>query len=81
MRGLGLIAGVELARDGQKFDPALKVGPRVYARCLELGLISRALPAADTIAFSPPFVVTEAELDEMIALALRAVDDVAAELG
>ena len=59
---------------------ALKVGPRVFKRCLELGLITRALPAADTIAFSPPFVVAEAELDEMIAIARQAVDDVAEEL-
>ena len=35
---------------------------------------------SDTIAFSPPFVVTEAELDEMVAIARRAVDDIASEL-
>jgi len=52
----------------------------VFARALELGLITRALPASDTIAFSPPFVASEAELDEMIARARRALDDVAAEL-
>ena len=52
---------------------------RVYAARLELGLITRALPMSDTIAFSPPFVVTEAELDEMVAIARRAVDDVASE--
>jgi L-2,4-diaminobutyrate transaminase len=81
VRGVGLIAAVELvaARDPPApFDPALQVGPRVYRRCLELGLITRALPMADTIAFSPPLVVSEAELDEMVALARRAVDDVAA---
>ena len=52
----------------------------MYRRALELGLISRALPMSDTIAFSPPFVVTEAELDEMVAIARRAADDVASEL-
>jgi L-2,4-diaminobutyrate transaminase len=80
VRGLGLIAAVEFGRDGRPFEPELRVGPRVYARALELGLITRALPAADTIAFSPPFVVTEGELDEMIDRAQRAVDHVAAEL-
>jgi len=80
VRGSGLIAAVEFGRDGRPFEPELKVGPRVYSRALELGLITRALPAADTIAFSPPFVVSEAELDEMIGLARRAFDDVAAEL-
>jgi L-2,4-diaminobutyrate transaminase len=80
VRGLGLIAGVEFADHGKPFDPSLKVGARVYARALELGLITRALPASDTIAFSPPFVVSPAELDEMVTLARRALDDVAAEL-
>jgi L-2,4-diaminobutyrate transaminase len=80
VRGLGLIGAVEFGDGGAPFDPALKVGARVNRRCLDLGLISRALPSADTIAFSPPFVVTEAELDEMVAIARRAVDEVAAEL-
>jgi L-2,4-diaminobutyrate transaminase len=83
VRGRGLIAGVEFVAERDPptpFDPGLKVGARVNRRCLELGLISRALPLSDTIAFSPPFVVTEAELDEMVSLARRAVDDVASEL-
>ena len=83
VRGLGLIGAVEFVASKeplQAFDPALKVGVRVYRRCLELGLITRALPLTDTIAFSPPFVVTEHELDRMVALARQAVDDVAAEL-
>jgi L-2,4-diaminobutyrate transaminase len=43
-------------------------------------MITRALPAADTIAFSPPFVVTEDEIDSMITIARRAVDEIATEL-
>ena len=43
-------------------------------------MITRALPAADTISFSPPFVITEDELDEMVGRRARAVDEVAAEL-
>jgi L-2,4-diaminobutyrate transaminase len=83
VRGLGLIGAVEFVVEKtppRAFDPALKVGPRIARRCLELGLITRALPAADTIAFSPPFVVTEAELDTMVSLARRAVDEIEAEL-
>ena len=40
VRGLGLIAAVEFVADKDPptpFDPALKVGARVYRRCLELG--------------------------------------------
>ncbi len=83
IRGRGYIAAVEFLAENdppKKFDPAQRVGMRVYRRALELGLISRALPLSDTIAFSPPFVATEAELDEMVAIARRAADDVASEL-
>ena len=59
----GRFKGVDTLRRRARFDASLKVGPRVYKRCLELGMITRALPMTDTIAFSPPFVVTEAELD------------------
>ena len=84
VRGQGLVAAVEMVRSKDPmtaFDPKDTVGARVARRCLDLGVITRALPMADTIAFSPPFVVTEDEIDEMVAAARRAVDDVAAEMG
>jgi L-2,4-diaminobutyrate transaminase len=83
VRGLGLIGAVEFVAEKsppRAFDPGVKVGARIAKRCLELGLITRALPAADTIAFSPPLVVTDAELDEMVAIARRAADEIEAEL-
>jgi len=80
VRGVGLIAAVEFGRDGRPLDATLKVGSRIYARCLELGVITRALPSADTIAFSPPFVVSEAEVDQMVEVAAHALDDVANDL-
>ena len=49
--------------------------------CLDSGVITRALPEADTIAFSPPFVVTEDEVDRMVAVAREAADAVAADVG
>jgi len=84
VRGYGLLGAVELVESRsplRPFERSRGVGARVAARCLELGLITRALPASDTIAFSPPFVVSEDELDEMVRLARGAVDEVAAELG
>jgi L-2,4-diaminobutyrate transaminase len=83
VRGIGLIGAVEFAASrspARPFDRSLRVGPRIARRCLEGGVITRALPDADTIAFSPPFVVTEDELDEMVTTARAAADDVAAEL-
>jgi L-2,4-diaminobutyrate transaminase len=83
VRGTALIAALEFVAGkdpAERFDPALKVSARVTRRCLELGLITRALPAADTISFSPPFVITEDEVGELVRIARQAADDVAAEL-
>jgi L-2,4-diaminobutyrate transaminase len=83
VRGTALIAALEFVAGkdpAEQFDPALKVSARITRRCLELGLITRALPAADTISFAPPFVITEDEVGELVRIARQAVDDVAAEL-
>jgi L-2,4-diaminobutyrate transaminase len=83
IRGFGLIGAVEFVarRDPPlAFDPAVKVGPRIAKAALSRGLVTRALPSADTIAFSPPFVITDAEIDTAIAAARDAVDQVMSEL-
>jgi L-2,4-diaminobutyrate transaminase len=83
VRGLGLMAAVELVASREPlraFDPSRKVGARVTQACLERGLITRALPAADTISFSPPFVITESEIDTIAEVVKAAVEAVALEL-
>jgi L-2,4-diaminobutyrate transaminase len=83
VRGIGLMAAVELVASREPlraFDPALKVGARLTRACLERGVITRALPAADTISFSPPFVITEAEIDTIAEVVKASVDAVALEL-
>jgi 4-aminobutyrate---pyruvate transaminase len=78
VRGVGLIAGVELMADKQvraPFDPALKVGQRVADACQEEGLIVRAI--GDRIAFTPPLIITKAEIAEMCALFRLGLDRVA----
>lgn len=78
-RGHALIGAVEFVASKKpmtKFDPNLKVGPRIAKACLDRGLLTRALPLADTIAFSPPLVITEAEIDEMVGIASAAVDSI-----
>jgi len=82
IRGTGLLAAVEFGhRDpSTPFDPKLGVGPRMAAACIDEGVISRALPDADTISFAPPFVVTESELDEVVAGVRHAVDRVSNDL-
>jgi L-2,4-diaminobutyrate transaminase len=66
VRGLGLIAGVELVADREKkvaFDAELAVGERLSALASEEGLLCRTL--GNAVAFAPALVISEAEVDEM----------------
>ena len=75
VRGIGLIGAMELveSRDAHaNFDPARKVGPQLATLCEKHGVIARALPG-DTLAFSPPLVITEAEVTQMLDRVERAL--------
>ncbi|MGZ3339974.1 MAG: aminotransferase [Reyranella sp.] len=76
-RGLGLIGAIELAEDPaarKPFDPKRGVGA-YFVRCAqEHGLIVRVL-GGDVIAFSPPLIISEAEIDFMLERAERALSD------
>jgi putrescine---pyruvate transaminase len=81
VRGIGLLARVELIRDRatkQPFSPAGAVGARVQRRARELGLVIRSVN--DVLTFSPALILTEALADEMIAIVDQAVGDVASSL-
>lgn len=76
VRGVGLIAAVELVRDKasrESFDPKAAVGPSLVARAQENGLILRAM--GDSIAFSPPLVLDERDIDEIADRFGRALDE------
>ncbi len=81
VRGEGLIAGVELVADresGRRFDPEQRVGRRLHELLLDEGLICRAI--GDVLAFSPPLVISEAEVDEACARFARGLERLDAEL-
>lgn len=81
VRGYGLLGAVEFVAAKEPltpFEPLGSVSAAVVKRTRELGVISRALPAADSMSFSPPFVVTEPEIDQIVAATRQALDDVAA---
>jgi L-2,4-diaminobutyrate transaminase len=83
IRGLGLMAGIELVADcatRRPFDPALKVAHQVAARCLDDGLIVRALPVGHVIALSPPLCITREEVDRVVDGLDRAIRGVGDEL-
>jgi 4-aminobutyrate--pyruvate transaminase len=74
VRGIGLVGALELVADKAAktpFDPAEAVGPFLIKRAHHHGVILRAL--GDSIAFCPPLIIKEAEIDlmfERFALAL-----------
>jgi L-2,4-diaminobutyrate transaminase len=83
VRGIGLVAAVEFVASKHppaKFETTGKIAARVTKECLERGVITRALPEGDSISFSPPFVITEAELDEIVNVTKEAADLVAEEV-
>jgi 4-aminobutyrate--pyruvate transaminase len=69
VRGVGLIAAVELVADKKTkklFEPTGKVNAFVAKRALENGLVTRALPASDALGFCPPLFCSKDEFDEII---------------
>lgn len=81
IRGSAMIAAVEVmadARSGVPFDSALKVGVRLAAHLADRGLLSR--PLGDSLALSPPLVLCESEVDELVERFRRGLGDLAEEL-
>jgi 4-aminobutyrate--pyruvate transaminase len=81
VRGVGLILGMELMRDGEKriaFDSALKVGTRVEAAAMRHGLILRVV--GDRLVFAPPLVIEASDIDQIGRRLEQALDDVAHDL-
>ncbi|MFQ6016928.1 MAG: aspartate aminotransferase family protein [Kiloniellaceae bacterium] len=78
VRGVGLVAGVELVADRTgkaPFDPIGKVGGYLADRAQAHGAILRNL--GDVIAFSPPLIITGDEIDALVARFGQALEDTA----
>jgi L-2,4-diaminobutyrate transaminase len=83
VRGTGMLAALEFApgkRGEDRFDSALKVGARVAGACLARNMIARAMPHGDILGFAPPLIIDSATVDEIVGIALDAVDAVTDEL-
>jgi 4-aminobutyrate--pyruvate transaminase len=77
-RGVGLLGAVELVADKstkRAFDPAKQVGAYCTSRAEEYGLIVR--PLGDSVAFSPPVIITEAQIDDMFDIFSRSLEETA----
>jgi L-2,4-diaminobutyrate transaminase len=77
VRGDGLLCAVEFVKDKDSrmfFDPANKIGPQLSAKMLEQSkVIARAMPQGDILGFAPPFCLSTAEADEVVAATVNAV--------
>jgi 4-aminobutyrate---pyruvate transaminase len=73
-RACGLMGALELApeKSPQGFAAVGKVGARMAAEMAERGVIARAI--GDSLAFCPPMIITEDEIDEMFAPVEAALD-------
>ena len=79
-RGLGLLAAVELVQDKATRAPfpGSRGGQLVRRKCLERGLILRAL--GDVLALCPPLVISEAEVDAVVDTIRESVAEAEREL-
>ncbi len=81
VRGVGLIAAVELVADKASrapFDPAGAAGARVVRQAQDNGLILRGIQ--DSVAFCPPLIITEAQVGTLADRFARSLDEAAKTL-
>jgi len=77
-RGVGLIGAVELSHE--KFaDRPGALGAMVNQAMLKRGLISRNM--GDALAFCPPLIVTEKDVNDIFDIAAQAIEEVGKEVG
>ncbi|HEU4987054.1 MAG TPA: aminotransferase class III-fold pyridoxal phosphate-dependent enzyme, partial [Rhizobiaceae bacterium] len=75
-RGVGLIGAIEIVEDKNTkkgFAPELGVGPGIQSKAMEHGVIVRAL--RDTVAFCPPLIIEENEIDILFDGVSKALDE------
>ena len=73
-----MMGAVELVADKEtrrSFEPSLGVKTYMVDHAREHGLIIRSALSGDSLAFAPPLVMTEAEVEEMMRRFSAALDD------
>lgn len=80
VRGEGLMAALEFVADRntkRRFPTDAKIGYQVTGACLKQNLIVRAMPNGDILGISPPLVISETQVDDMVGRIKTAVDQLA----
>ena len=81
IRGKGLFIGVEFVKDPATkapFPPEVKLGLRIGRQALRNGLLLRFDP--HWLAFGPPLIVTESDIDQMVDILGKSIREVLREM-
>jgi 4-aminobutyrate---pyruvate transaminase len=81
LRGVGLLAGLDIVADKKTramFAPGVQVPTIIERNLKKHALILRQI--GDRIALSPPVIITESEVDELVLRLGKALDDTLAEI-
>lgn len=77
VRSIGMVGAIELVADREKkapLPPEKRIPFRISRRAIEHGLLIR--PLGDIIYFVPPYIVSEAEIDQMFHTTKKAIKEV-----
>jgi putrescine---pyruvate transaminase len=74
VRGIGLLCGVEIVTDKATKQADMALAGKISKLCLERGLRTRMV--GSTLAFSPPLVISEDEIDWIISTLGAVMDSV-----
>ena len=80
-RGVGLIGALEIVSDKATKTPFAEehlIGEQVVRRAQANGLILR--PIGESVIFAPPFIISEAEIDDMFARTGKVLDEIEAHV-
>ena len=81
-RSLGLVGALEIVKNKEsreRFDDDLGAGTRCRDFCVENGAVMRAV--GNTMIVSPPLIVEDKHIDELVEKAWKSLDQTAASLG
>jgi 4-aminobutyrate--pyruvate transaminase len=81
VRGRGMMIGVEFLVDPETREEVPvsdRLAPKVSKAALGHGLVARLMPGSDVLAFSPPLIATEADVDRIVERFNAALSEVIA---
>ncbi|MCE4613544.1 MAG: aspartate aminotransferase family protein [Desulfurococcales archaeon] len=77
VRGLGLIAGIEVVKDKESREPGARETAKIVYRAWELGLVTAYTGLySNVIELTPPLIIGGREVDEALGILDKAIDDV-----